>query len=288
MILHARLSACVVSLVICAAGAVGASAQAGRGTLPVPTGPRPNAGPPDRPNVDRAAADRGRAVYGVECITCHGASARGTVNAPSLIRSIVVLNDRYGSLLGPFFRKGHPMQSGRPSASLTDPQVVDLMHFLRQRIDDTLRGSDVFTVTNILTGDSRAGAAYFSGEGRCTSCHSASGDLAGLASRVAEPVDVQQRMLFPVSRPGRGGAPSASAARATVESPGTGAISGVLVQEDDFFVTVRETAGTIRVVRKTAATTVTVTDPLRAHRELLDRITDKQIHDLTAYLVTLK
>ena len=99
----------------------------GRGAQPAPTGrggqaappigPRPFAGPPDRPPVDVAAADRGRGLYAVECVTCHGATARGTSTAPSLIRSIVVLNDRYGTLLGPFFKKGHPMQSGKPSAA---------------------------------------------------------------------------------------------------------------------------------------------------------------------------
>src|SRR6185436_19544811 len=93
-------------------------------TPPASIGPRPNAGPPDRPPVDPAAADRGRAIYGVECITCHGASARGTTTAPSLIRSLTVLNDRYGTLLGPFFKTGHPMQSGRASATLTATDVV--------------------------------------------------------------------------------------------------------------------------------------------------------------------
>src|SRR5262249_33960971 len=125
------------------------------------SGPRAFVGPPDRPPVDPAAATRGRNLYGVECITCHGSTARGTGKAPSLIRSIVVLNDRYGSLLAPFFQKGHPMQSGRPSTELTKEQVVDLMHFLRQRINDTLRGSDVFDVKDILTGDAKAGEAFF-------------------------------------------------------------------------------------------------------------------------------
>src|SRR3990170_1316903 len=97
---HLGLSLAVAMLF--ATTAMVGGGQTGRGALPVPTGPRPNAGPPDRPNVDPAAADRGRGRYAVECITCHGASARGTDAAPSLIRSLVVLNDRYGSTLGPF------------------------------------------------------------------------------------------------------------------------------------------------------------------------------------------
>jgi mono/diheme cytochrome c family protein len=265
------------------------SAQARGGQAP-PIGPRPFVGPPDRPPVDPAAADRGRGLYAAECVTCHGPVAHGTDKGPSLIRSIVVLNDRYGTLLGPFFKKGHPMQSGKPSAGLTDTQVVDLMHFLRQRINDTLRGSDVFDVKNILTGDPKAGESYFTGEGRCTTCHSATGDLAGIASRITAPVDVQQRMLFPGGRGGRGAAAAARRSAITVTvTPASGAPqSGVLLEEDDFHVTFRDAAGAVRVVAKAPGVKVETVDPLQAHKALLDRITDKNIHDLVAYLETLK
>jgi cytochrome c len=264
----------------------------GRGgqTQAPPVGPRPFAGPPDRPAVDAAAAARGRTLYTAECVNCHGPAARGTDKAPSLLRSIVVLNDRFGTLLGPFFKKGHPIQSGKPSAELSDAQIVDLMHFLRQRINDTLRGSDVFDVQNILTGDAKAGEAYFTGEGKCTSCHSATGDLAGIASRISAPVDVQQRMLFPSGRGGRGAAPASRRSTVTVTvTPASGAPqSGALLEEDDFHVSFRDASGWVRVVRKAPGVKVDRNDPLQAHHELLERITDKNIHDLVAYLETLK
>jgi cytochrome c2 len=249
---------------------------------PVSIGPRPNAGPPDRPPVDSTAADRGRSLYASECITCHGSSARGTGTGPSLIRSGIVLNDRYGSTLGPFFKSGHTMQSGRSSATLTSTEVVDLMHFLRQRINDTLRGSPVFTVQDIVTGDAKSGEAYFRGNGGCTGCHSTTGDLAGLATRIPAPVDIQQRMLFPLRRADR------SEVTVTV-TPSNGApISGVWITEDDFFLTFRDGTGAVRVMRKTPALKIVTTEPLLAHRELLDRIKDREMHDLVAYLVTLK
>jgi mono/diheme cytochrome c family protein len=265
----------------------------GRAGQPAPPiGPRPFVGPPDRPPVDPAAADRGRTLYAAECVTCHGPSARGTDNAPSLVRSLVVLNDRLGTLLGPFMKKGHPMQSGKPSAGLTDAQVLELTHFLRQRINDTLRGSDVFDVGNIVTGDPKAGEAYFNGEGKCTACHSPTGDMAAIATRIPAPVDVQQRMLFPGGgRGGRGGGragPSRTAITVTVTPASGAALSGALLEEDDFHVTLRDSAGTVRVVRKAAGMKVETVDPLRAHRELLDHITDKNIHDVVAYLETLK
>ena len=153
-------------LAFAAAGVLHAAAQGQR-----PTMPRAGVGPADRPVVDPEAADRGRRVWVSECITCHGTQARGTDNGPNLLRSLVVLRDRYGSELGPFLKKGHQMQSGNPSTSLTDAQIVDLTHFLRQRVEDSLRGSPPFTEQNVATGDAEAGAAYFNGEGKCASCH---------------------------------------------------------------------------------------------------------------------
>jgi mono/diheme cytochrome c family protein len=246
-------------------------------------------GPSDRPKVDAAAADRGRPIWAAECITCHGTQARGSDNGPNLIRSELVLHDRSGSELGPFLKKGHPMQSGRPSAALTSAQVSDLANFIRQRVEDTLRGSPIFKVQDILTGDPKAGEAYFNGDGRCATCHTAtSRSLSGIASRFS-PVDLQQRMLFPLPARGRGaGAAGAAVTTVTVTPPGGRAMSGVLVQMDDFYVTLRDAAGATHVIDRSGGTAVTVTDPLQAHHELLDRITDKNIHDLTAYLVTLK
>ena len=266
---------------------VHAQAAPGRQAAPpVPAQPRQGVGPADRPAVDPAAADRGRHAWAVECITCHGAQARGTDSGANLIRSMVVLRDRYGSQLGPFLKKGHPTQSGTPSASLSEQQVVDLTHFLRQRINDTLRGSAVFTAQEIVTGDAKAGAEYFNGPGGCQACHSPGGDLAGIATRIQSPVDLQQRMLFPTGR-GRGAAPSRTAVTVAL-TPTTGApMSGVLVQLDDFYVTYRDSAGE-HIVKRTPALKVVKTDPLKAHHDLLRTITDRNMHDLVAYLVTLK
>ena len=249
-------------------------------------GPRPNVGPADRPLVDPVAADRGRKTWATECITCHGAAARGTDNGPSLLRSLLVLRDRQGSELGPFLTKGHPTQSGRTGASLTSAEVTDLTNFIRQRINDTLRGSPIFTVQDILTGDAAAGAAYFTGDGKCEACHSVTGDLAGVGKRFANPVDLQQRMLFPLR--GRGATPARSLVTVSITPPAGDALSGTLVAEDDFYVTLRDASNTVRVVRRTPGLKVVKTDPLKTHQELLDRISDKNIHDLVAYLVTLK
>jgi mono/diheme cytochrome c family protein len=256
----------------------------------------------NRPPVDQAAHDRGRALWAMHCVTCHGTQARGSETGPNIIRTKTVNFDRSaqqaGSVLGPFLKAGHPTQSGKASASFTDDEVVALANFLRQRVNDTMRGSPLFTVGDIVSGNARAGDAYFNGAGGCAACHTATTrSLAGIATRYT-PVDLQQRMLFPsAGRAGGGGrgAVNPNAVTVTISPALTGprvgpvtSISGVLVEESDFYVTVRQSDGTIRVVRRAPGMTVTKTNPLQAHIDLLDRITDTQIHDLVAYLETMK
>ena len=213
-------------------------------------------------------------------------------------------------MLGPFLKAGHPTQSKKPSASFTDEEIVGLANFLRQRVNDTMRGSPLFTVGDIVVGDAKAGRGVLQRRRRLRHVpqRARARSLAGIATRIPAPVDLQQRMLFPGGgRRGRGGrgrggpppagGPPAPAAPAAVDRnadhrddrPASGPpLSGVLVEESDFYVTLREADGTVRVVRRAPGMKVTKTNPLQAHIDLLDRVTDKQIHDLVAYLETLK
>src|SRR6188508_2246233 len=245
-------------------------------------------GPGDKHVVDPAGADRGRTVWAAECITCHGTQARGTDRGPNVTRSTVLLRDRYGSELGPFLKKGHMLQSGRPATSFTDAELQDLSHFLHQRLNEILaKGIGFFKPEGVLTGDAQAGAAFYNGEGKCATCHAVgASNLNGIGGRYTA-VDLQQRFLFP-PRTGRGGANPGAAVTVTVTSASGAAVSGVLVQMDDFDVTLRDAAGVIRTFHRTPALKVTKTDPLRAHQLLLDTISDKQMHDVVAYLASLK
>jgi mono/diheme cytochrome c family protein len=245
------------------------------------------AGPSDLPAVDAAAATRGKTVYAAQCTSCHGDQARGTPKGANLVRSLVVLKDRQGSELGAFLKKGHPTQAS--AATLTDAQVVDLSHFLRQRVNDSLRGSPIFQPQNVLTGDAKAGAAFFNGAGKCSTCHGATSSLAGIGSRLA-PIDLQQRFLFPRTGRGRGAgtASTASAVTVTVTPTAGPPVSGVVVQMDDFNVSLRDASGMIYSFKRTPDLKVEKKDPLAAHIALLDTLTDKQMHDVVAYLETLK
>jgi cytochrome c oxidase cbb3-type subunit 3 len=280
--------------VLATATGLGAQAPPGgerQGARP-PTGMLGGAGPSDKHVVDSAAADRGKKIWVGECITCHGTNARGTEKGPNLVRSVLVLRDRYGSEIGPFLHKSHPTQSGTPSANLSKVQVEDLSHFVHQRVYDTLRGSQIFEVQNVLTGDPKAGEAYFNGEGKCNACHSPTGDLAGIGKRY-DPPTLQQRFLFP--RPGgfggrgRGrGATTAKPVTVSVTPPSGAAVSGVLVHLDDFNVSLRDSSGEYHTWKRIPGLKVVKNDPYAAHVELLDKYTDKNMHDIVAYLETLK
>jgi len=75
---------------------------------------------------------------------------------------------------------------------------------------------------------------------------------------------------------------------ATVTLP-AGAISGRLLRIDDFEVSIVLEDGTVRTFRRTGAVPkVEVHDPMQAHRDLLAVYTDQDIHNITAYLATLK
>jgi cytochrome c oxidase cbb3-type subunit 3 len=244
------------------------------GTMATPAAAQ---GPYERQKIDVAAATRGRALYARHCINCHGSTAKGSDRGPDLVRSTVVLHDRLGAAIGPATAVSPTHQ-----ASLTAAEIVDLSHFLHQRIESIAVNRTPRGPINVLTGDPEAGRAYFNGAGGCRACHSPTADLAGVATRVADPVNLQQRMLFPTLR--RDGPRQLTVSVTT----GTTTIAGTLVRIDDFFVSLRDESGAYHAFDRGPAATVVVTDPLAAHHALLDRYTDADMHNLTAYLATLK
>ena len=148
-------------------------------------------GPTGRQKVDPAAEERGRRVYLQLCINCHGSLARGTDDGPDLIRSVPVLKDFQGSELGPALKK-----AANHKVNLSQAQIVDLSHFLKQRIEEDSHNRNPAKSPNVLTGNAASGREYFNGQGRCNTCHSPDGDLSGVRKRY-DPVTLQQRFLFP-------------------------------------------------------------------------------------------
>lgn len=225
------------------------------------------AGPTVRQQIDPAASTRGRAIYTQFCVNCHGALAKGTEEAPDLIRSPLVLRDRLGNELGPALK-----QLPNHKRDLTSAQVVDMTHFLKEQIENTAKNRNPVRPSNVLTGNLDAGRAYFNS--KCTTCHSATGDLAGVSRRIPDPVDLQQRFLFPRrTKP----------VQVTVEG-----VTGDLVRIDDFTVTLKTPAGEPRTWTRSDAVQVVLNDPLKVHQDLLDIYTDADMHNVVRYLETLK
>jgi cytochrome c oxidase cbb3-type subunit 3 len=231
---------------------------------------------PTRPDVNPAAADRGKRVYLQYCVNCHGAQAKGTEEGPDLIRSVVVLHGE----LAPALKK-----LANHKRDLAAAEVGDLAQFLKQRVEDTVKNRNATRPPNVLTGNAAAGRAYFEGTGKCGSCHSPAGDLAGIA-RKYDPPALEQRLLFP--RSGGRGAPPVRLTQVTV-TPGPGAaVSGNLDRIDDFSVSLHDAAGEYHSWSRTPTLKVELHDPYAAHNELLDQYSDADIHNLVAYLETLK
>jgi mono/diheme cytochrome c family protein/small nuclear ribonucleoprotein (snRNP)-like protein len=268
-----------------------ASRAFGRGPGPL------GSGAADSHVVDDEGAERGKSVYIAECITCHGVKARGgdsslprNQQGADLIRSLIVLRDRYGNGVGPFLAKGHSLQSGRPASSLTTEQVADLAHFLHQKVYNTLRSGSELQIQNVLTGDPKAGEAYFNGAGKCNTCHSPTGDLKGIGLKY-DPPTIQSKFLFPRAvgfGRGRTAPVSAKPVTVTVTQSNGEVIEGVLQALDDFNVALRDAEGNYRSFKITPELKVVKHDPYAMHVTLLDQYTDKDMHDIVAYLETLK
>ncbi len=280
---------CTAVLAMCAALACGVYAQGGRGgQAPPRTVTSPRDAYPARPAADPAAVERGKALYGVNCQFCHGADTRGGDSGPSLLRSGLVLDDQHGELMAPVIQNGRT-DRGMPKFAFTTEQIADVAAFIH-----TFRaaGYDESRVKppSIVVGDAKAGEAFFAS--KCAACHSISGDLKGLATRVADERLLQQTWLMPGTGGGRGGPPPVATkpARVTVTLPSGEKISGLLDRIDDFGVSLKMDDGTFRSFRTSpgSRTAVDIHDPLKPHKDLLKVYTDADIHNVTAYLVTLK
>ena len=238
-------------------------------------------------NENPAAVERGAKLYAANCAGCHGNTGRGNPGAPDLIRSIVVLTDEKGILISPVLRNGRPDQ-GMPKPNLTEPQIADLVAWLH--VQTYAAGHrTTYAFQDVVTGDAKKGESYFNGAGGCNKCHSPGGDLQGIGKRL-DPMALQQRWLGPRGG-GRGGrgdtARGAMTVKVTTASGET--VSGTLERVDDFSVALREASGRYRsFLREGNVPKVEITDPLRAHTEMLSKYQDADIHNVTAYLVTLK
>jgi cytochrome c oxidase cbb3-type subunit 3 len=260
-----------------------------------------------RPPADPAIVERGSTLYGINCRLCHGADLRGgDMGGINLLRSQLVLGDQDGEAILPVVHGGrsNPGMPAMPPLPLPDDDVKAIATYIHSVMAKSPGqggpppGPPV--VLNIVVGDAAAGQRYFAAT--CASCHSATGDLQGLATRYPDPMQLQNTWVSGRAAAGRGGrggfgAPGDAAAPRRTPQPTTVAVTtasgerveGRLDRIDDFIVILTTADGIQRSFRRSGAVPqVQITDPLAGHKQLLVKYTDKDIHDVTAYLVTLK
>jgi mono/diheme cytochrome c family protein len=232
------------------------------------------------PNRAPAAPDvlqRGKLIYSTNCAFCHGEDARGGEGGPNLIRTEIVLNDKEGELIGDVLRNG---LSSMPRFDFTRDQVADLAAFIHSF---RVQGYDASRLRpqTIVVGDAKAGEAYF--KAKCASCHDVAGDLKGFAARVNDSRLLQQTWLFPGARGTRPSRPMPLLVTATL--PSGQQVEGQLVRIDDFIVSLITSDGAQYSIRRdNKSAKVDVRDPLQPHKDLLKLYSDKDIHNVTAYL----
>ncbi len=246
---------------------------------------------PDRPKAPQEVLDRGKAVYGVSCAFCHGSDAGGGETGPNLLRSGVVLADENGELVTPIVH-GARASLGMPRIDITDAQIVDVVAWLHSLKVASRTGPPEVPI-NIVTGDAKVGQATF--DKMCGSCHSVTGDLKDFAAMYKDPRAMQQAWMLPGGAGGRNPGEQAGPdlkvkpTTVTVSMPNGQKADGTLVRIDDFFVSLKDKDGQLRTFTRDGDTPkVEIHDPLAAHRALLFKYSDQQIHDITAYLVTTK
>ena len=241
---------------------------------------------PPRPAAPADVLERGKALYSVHCALCHGADARGNAG-PSLLRSELVLKDQKGELIAEVLQKGRPERGMPAFAQLTPANATDIAAYVHS-FPVGSRDPARMRPPTIVVGDSSSGAGVFAK--RCGSCHSATGDLKGFGGRFTDPRQMQQWWLMPTaggSSPG--GGPALKPVTVTITLPAGQRVEGRLRRIDDFLVSIYLPDGRERTLTRNGATPkVELHDPLQPHRDLLPTYSDKEIHDVTAYLVTLK
>jgi cytochrome c oxidase cbb3-type subunit 3 len=259
----------------------GATAQRGQAS-PAAQPPPPTA---TRQQFAPALVEEGRSQFAARCGFCHGRDTAGGAGGTDLTRSGLVAADVRGDRIGPVVQGGRP-DNGMPAFTLPDADlaaIVAFIHDQKAQAETVVGGRRAVDVADVSTGNAAAGRQYF--DTRCAQCHSASGDLAGIASRM-QGLTLLQRMLYPGSE-GRGGGPPPAPPMVTVTLPSGQVVTGRQAYRDEFTIALTDADGWYRSWHA-AQVRFTVDDPLHAHVDQLATYTDEDMHDVLAYLHTLR
>jgi cytochrome c oxidase cbb3-type subunit 3 len=222
--------------------------------------------------------EAGQTRFQKECAFCHGRDAGGGEDGPDLTRSKLVADDKHGGEIGPVVRNGRP-EKGMPRFSFSDQELAELVAFIKTQktlAESQKGGRRGVDKEDLQTGNAEAGKKYFDGAGKCSSCHSATGDLSGVAKRF-EGLKLEQRFLYPKD----------VKAKIVVTLPSGETVSGELAYQDEFNIALTDSSGRHRAWA-VSRVKFKIDEPVDAHAEMLTKYTDADIHNLMAYLQTLQ
>jgi cytochrome c oxidase cbb3-type subunit 3 len=227
---------------------------------------------------DKAAVARGEPIYQRNCSFCHGPKARGAV-APGLVTSDVVLADDHGEHLVPFLTTGRP-EKGMPAFSqLSEQQRIDLAEFLHQQVQD-IANRGAYHLPNIVVGDPAKGEAYV--VDHCMSCHTAA-TFGHIASKFRSADQLQRGWIWPTRL-----ADNSLAITATVKTRQGTTISGRVTQVSDFRIALIAADGQSHVIERGPGVDLKTKDALATHQVLVNSLKNEDMHNVTAYLETLR
>ena len=230
---------------------------------------------------DKAAAARGEPIFQQNCAFCHGPRARGATG-PGLITSDEVLGDDHGESLVNFLKKGRP-QKGMPGfPTLSEGQLKDISEFIHLQVE-AVANRGAYHVLNILVGNATKGKAYVAAH--CMSCHTPD-TFAHIGTRFRSPDQLQRGWIWP-TRPASSGDTSL-APTATVKALDGSTITGRVSQLSDFRIALVDAAGHAQSIERNPGTEVEIKDPLAPHQEIVMTLANEAMHNVTAYLETLK
>jgi len=227
----------------------------------------------------------GRALFASQCGFCHGRDTAGGESGPDLTASALVEQDAHGDKIGVVVRNGRPAKGMPAFGNVDDQQLAALVAFIHDRKANAKEGRRrTVDVADLQTGNAEAGMRYFNGAGGCAKCHSPSGDLAGIGGKL-QGLELLKRMLYRESE--RVAEPTKATPTASVTLASGETVSGKLAYRDEFTIGLVDPSGWYRSW-PAAQVKFTVMNPLEAHIEQLGKYTDEDMHDILAYLQTLR
>jgi cytochrome c oxidase cbb3-type subunit 3 len=245
-----------------------------------------------RPQASQDVLARGKPLYDANCASCHAPDLRGVPvkNGPNLLRSTETFSDKQGELIAANLVKHNP------PVNLPESDTLAISEYIHS-IQATMGGqgsppgrNPVGLTYEVLVGDVKAGATAFAK--LCANCHSVTGDLKGIGTKYEDDPKALQGAWVAGRAGGFGFGRGGAGQQATVTLANGQKLEGRLVRKDDFLVVLMLADGTRKSIgRDNGVPRVDVKDPQEAHKKMIlvmDDPDNKNLHDITAWLATIK